>query len=63
YDENMVVQPKIAEIGNGNLNWAEIIAAAERCGVKYYCVEQDNCPEDFVPSLKQSADYLKQFMK
>lgn len=63
YDENMTVQPKIAEIGNGNLNWAEIIATAERCGVKYYCVEQDNCPEDFVPSLKQSADYLKQFLK
>lgn len=53
---------KMAEIGNGNLDWPKIIEAAKKAGVKYYVVEQDrdfqyNCFD----SVKQSADFLKQF--
>ena len=63
YDEENTVMPVIKEVGQGNLNWKKILEVADRAGVKHYCVEQDNCPQDFVPSLKQSADYLKQFIK
>ena len=41
----------IAEIGEGVLNWPEIIAACRSIGVKWYIVEQDTCPGDPVDSL------------
>ena len=55
---------QITEVGNGNLNWELILDTAEKTGVKYYVVEQDtgyavNC----FRSIKQSADYLRKFMK
>lgn len=34
-------EERFAEIGNGNLNWPEIIKAAEESGVEYVLVEQD----------------------
>ena len=36
---------RFAEIGEGNLNWAEILAAADEGGVQWYLIEQDNCYE------------------
>jgi sugar phosphate isomerase/epimerase len=63
FDEEAKVQPLIAPVGQGNLPWEKILETADRCGVKYYCVEQDNCPDDFETDLKKSADYLKQFIK
>ena len=61
-DENGVVQPLITEIGNGNIDFDSVIAAAEKGNVKYYCVEQDHCPGDPLDSLKISAEYLKRYM-
>lgn len=49
---------EITEVGNGNMDFAKIIKTAEECGVKHFCVEQDECPYDFEPSLKASSDYL-----
>lgn len=58
------VTPLITEIGNGNIDFDSVIAAAEKGGVRYYCVEQDTCPGDPMDSLKISADYLKKrYMK
>lgn len=51
--------PMITEIGNGNLNWHEIVKASVESGVNHFCVEQDVCPGDPVDSLKISADYIK----
>jgi sugar phosphate isomerase/epimerase len=48
-----------AEIGNGNLNWPRIIAAAEAAGCKWFCIEQDTCPGDPFDSLKQSFEYTR----
>jgi sugar phosphate isomerase/epimerase len=48
------------EVGNGNLNWARIIPAAQAAGCQWFCVEQDTCPADPFDSLKQSFDYLKE---
>jgi len=54
----------ITEVGNGNLDFEKIIATAVKTGVKYFCVEQDNCPVDYIPSMKFSSDYLhKNFIK
>lgn len=51
--------PTYCEIGSGNLNFAEIIAAAEKSGCQWYIVEQDECPGDPVDSLRQSLDFIK----
>ena len=34
-----------AEIGEGNLNWQEILKAAQQSAVQWYIVEQDDCYE------------------
>lgn len=45
-------------IGDGGLDWDNILAAAEQCGVKYYVVEHDgNCPDPF-ESFRRSAEFL-----
>lgn len=51
-------KPDFAEIGQGNLNWREIIAAAEKSGCEWFIVEQDTTPNDPFDSLKTSFDYL-----
>ena len=51
------------EIGQGNMDWERILETADRCGVKYYIVEQDTCPGDPMDSMKISADYLKTLVK
>ena len=47
------------EIGNGNLDFPAIIAAAEAAGTQWFIVEQDTCPGDPFESLKISFDYIK----
>ena len=51
---------KMFEVGRGNIDWDDIIAACEQTGVKYAIVEQDICDKDPFESLKMSYDYLKQ---
>ena len=53
--------PYITEIGNGNINFEEIIPLAESTGVKSFVVEQDNgfIDGDCFRSIKVSADYIK----
>jgi sugar phosphate isomerase/epimerase len=36
-------EQRFAAIGNGNLDWPSIFAAAQDVGVEYMLVEQDNC--------------------
>lgn len=36
-------QVQFAEVGEGNLNWKAILAAAEEAGVEFLLVEQDQC--------------------
>lgn len=50
---------RMAEIGEGNLNWPAILAAAKEAGVEWYCVEQDQCYDrDPFDSLKISVENL-----
>ena len=36
-------EQRYAEVGEGNLNWEAILAAAREGGVEWYLVEQDQC--------------------
>jgi sugar phosphate isomerase/epimerase len=52
-------KPFFAEIGNGNLDFPAIIAAAEESGTEWFIVEQDTCPGDPFESLATSFRYIK----
>lgn len=47
-----------AEIGEGNLNWKEIIDACKFSGVSWYLVEQDTCYRDHFESVRISLQNL-----
>ena len=50
----------MAPVGEGNLNFPEIIKAFEAAGAEYAFVEQDNCNgEDPFECLRRSFEYLK----
>ena len=49
-----------AEVGEGNLNWPAILAAARGAGVEWYIVEQDRCAGDPFDSLKKSYQNLRE---
>ena len=51
--------PMMAEIGEGNLNWPAILAAARDAGTEWYLVEQDTCQRDPFESLRISFDNLR----
>lgn len=51
-----------AEIGEGNLNFKQIIAACREIGVEWYVVEQDECLRDPFESLAISFNNLKQLL-
>ena len=47
------------EIGNGVLDWAKVLRAAQAAGVKHYFVEQDHKPGDPMESLRKRFQYLQ----
>ncbi len=50
--------PVMAPIGEGNLDWKNILSAAKAVGVKWYVVEHDgDCPDPF-ESFETSIRYL-----
>lgn len=53
--------PEFAEIGEGNLNWKEIIKACEETNIRWYVVEQDSPrgDRDIFDSLQISFDNMK----
>ena len=53
-------QPVFAEIGQGNMNFKAIIAAAEKVGCEWFIVEQDVCPADEFDSVRMSFDYISE---
>lgn len=52
-------QQTMAEVGEGNLNWATILPACKAAGVEWYAVEQDICQRDPFESLQISYNNLK----
>lgn len=47
------------EIGNGNLDWNELIPALDQGACRWFVIEQDKCPGDPFASLAQSFQYLR----
>ena len=62
-----VIYPResiMVPVGSGNLDWQNIIPAAEAGTTQWYIIEQDLCQKDPFDSLKDSFDYLvKNFVK
>jgi sugar phosphate isomerase/epimerase len=58
YDVASVPNDTFREVGNGDLNFREILSAASRAGVKHYFVEQDYSP-DPLRSLRQSYQNVR----
>jgi len=57
---SFLAAPAIIEVGSGNINFKDIIPLAEKCGVKYFVVEDDRCREgESLNDAKKSADYIK----
>ena len=48
-----------AEIGQGILNWDDIVKAATDAGVEWYCVEQDVCQRDPLESARISLEFIR----
>ena len=53
-------QPRMAEVGEGNLNWPVILRACREAGVIWYIVEQDVFYRDPFDSLETSLRNLQQ---
>lgn len=51
-----------AVVGEGNLWWDGIIAAAEKVGTKHFVVEQDMCDRDSIECITESAVFLKKYL-
>lgn len=51
-----------AEIGEGNMNYPDIIEGCRETGVEWYVVEQDVCRRDPFESLTISFNYLKKLL-
>ena len=51
-------EPIMAPIGEGNMDWANLIPACQQAGVEWIAIEQDNCYRDGFDCLKSSYDYL-----
>lgn len=54
--------PVFTSVGDGNMNFKDIIAECEKSGTKYFIVEQDNAvdAEDPLKEVEKSVKYLKQ---
>ncbi len=50
--------PVMAPIGEGNLDWEEIIPTGRAAGVEWFCVEQDVCRRDPFDCLRASYEFL-----
>ncbi len=52
-------QPVMVEIGEGNLDWTDVLAACSEAGVQWLIVEQDVCRRDPFESLAISRRNLQ----
>jgi sugar phosphate isomerase/epimerase len=61
YGVNAQNQGVMTEIGSGNINWKNVIRAAERAGCEWFIVEQDSnwINSDPFEALKKSYDFIR----
>jgi sugar phosphate isomerase/epimerase len=58
-DMDNTPQQSFTEVGRGIINFKDIFAQTKSAGIKYYIVEQDQCPGSPFDSIKISHDYLR----
>jgi sugar phosphate isomerase/epimerase len=58
FDEGKVPHEAFKEVGQGEIDYARFLPAAEKAGVKYYYVEQDYCAGSPLDSLRASRKAL-----
>lgn len=51
-------EPVMAPVGEGNLDWPQLLPACAAAGVEWYAVEQDICRRDPFDCLRSSFDFL-----
>ena len=62
-DGNGGARFNIAAVGKGNMDFDKIIDACEKNGVKHYCIEMDNCPENYEKTLEEISEFMhKKYM-
>lgn len=57
-----MAEPRFAPVGDGNINWRDVMAAFKKAGVQYYLVEQDDATsyDDPFAQVERSIKYLKE---
>ncbi|MGP9538822.1 sugar phosphate isomerase/epimerase family protein [Brachybacterium sp. AOP43-C2-M15] len=51
---------QFAEVGQGNMNWPDLLPAAERAGAEYFLIEQDDTyGRDPIDCIRESREYLR----
>lgn len=58
-DMDKTPEKNFTEVGNGTINFKRILANANKAGLKYFFVEQDQTPGDPFDSIKKSITYIK----
>ncbi|MEM6748906.1 MAG: sugar phosphate isomerase/epimerase [Planctomycetota bacterium] len=56
-------EPKMCEVGAGNLHWRSILEAARKAGTEVLCVERDRGDLDPYESLRVSRENLEQMLE
>jgi sugar phosphate isomerase/epimerase len=54
--------PEMAELGNGNLDFLQIIKHAEAAGCRWFIVEQDICKGEPFDSIRISFEFLQRVL-
>lgn len=55
-------QPEMRPVGEGELDFPEIVAAAEAAGARWFIVEQDHCDGDPFDCLRRSREHLTELI-
>jgi sugar phosphate isomerase/epimerase len=58
-DMDNTPKQSFTEVGRGSINFKDIFAKTKSAGIKYFIVEQDQCPGSPFDSIKISHDYLR----
>ncbi len=58
-DMDNTAQHAFTEVGNGVVNFKEILKHSKKAGLQYFFVEQDKCPGSPFDSITQSLNYIK----
>jgi sugar phosphate isomerase/epimerase len=62
YMTNSHNSPAFAEIGEGNIDWKQVVKAADEAGVEWFIVEQDSAERDVFESIRMSYDYVTTYL-